>query len=61
MQSLTTIILILGLIAVVASWIVAVRVIQGDEAAGELISPTAHLDSAHLSSAREDELAKASN
>ena len=56
MQSLTTIVLILGLIAVVASWIVAVRVIQSDEAAGTLISPTAHLDSAH-----QDELAKAAN
>lgn len=55
MQSLTTIVLILGVIAVIASWIVAVRVINSDEAAGTLISPTAHLDS------RDDELVKAAN
>lgn len=45
MQSLTTIVLILGVIAVVVSWIVAVRVIESDKAAGTLISPTAHPDS----------------
>lgn len=56
MQSLTTLVLILGVIAVIASWIVAVRVIESDKAAGKLTSPTAHLDNTP-----QDELAKAAS